>query len=215
MDQIQQSFFESQRTAGVNAKKALSIQSWKQGSKVTASQKLENNFKDILVNDTPELPKTSLALSAQGSSSKNSRPYEFKDVIDIINPLHHIPLISGAYRKLTGDALHPASRIIGGSLYGGPIGAVTSTLHTVSEMKTGKDLNSHALSLASGRLPGIEEGFEATRAYQDTDNFRTANWSPSPQIQSGNRYEENIYSYDPVTEISLSPMPEKRIIKEV
>lgn len=52
----------------------------------------------------------------------------FADVIDIVNPLQHIPVISTFYRKLTGDTIDPAMRIAGGALFGGPLGALASTM---------------------------------------------------------------------------------------
>jgi len=52
----------------------------------------------------------------------------FADVIDIVNPLQHIPIVSTFYRKLTGDTIDPAIRIAGGALFGGPLGALASTI---------------------------------------------------------------------------------------
>lgn len=52
----------------------------------------------------------------------------FADVIDIVNPLQHIPIVSTFYRKLTGDTIDPAIRIAGGALFGGPLGALASTM---------------------------------------------------------------------------------------
>lgn len=52
----------------------------------------------------------------------------FRDVLDVVNPLQHIPLIGTLYRKLTGDTIDPAMRIAGGALFGGPIGAIASTV---------------------------------------------------------------------------------------
>lgn len=52
----------------------------------------------------------------------------FADVIDIVNPLQHIPIVSTFYRKLTGDKIDPAMRIAGGALFGGPLGALASTM---------------------------------------------------------------------------------------
>lgn len=52
----------------------------------------------------------------------------FADIIDIVNPLQHIPIVSTFYRKLTGDAIDPAIRIAGGALFGGPLGALASTM---------------------------------------------------------------------------------------
>lgn len=47
----------------------------------------------------------------------------FRDLLDIVNPLHHVPLLGNVYRRVTGDVIDPAIRIAGGALFGGPIGA--------------------------------------------------------------------------------------------
>lgn len=74
--------------------------------------------------------------------------YQFDDVVDVINPLHHLPVVSMVYRGITGDTIHPMSQILGGALYGGPIGAVTGTANAISQVQTGKDLGSHVLGFA-------------------------------------------------------------------
>ncbi len=45
-----------------------------------------------------------------------------KGILDIINPLQHIPVVGTLYRKFTGDEIAPAARIAGGALFGGPLG---------------------------------------------------------------------------------------------
>jgi hypothetical protein len=52
----------------------------------------------------------------------------FADIVDIVNPLQHIPIVGTFYRKLTGDTIDPAIRIAGGALFGGPLGALASTM---------------------------------------------------------------------------------------
>ncbi len=52
----------------------------------------------------------------------------FGDVLDLINPLQHIPVIGALYRKITGDVIDPAIRIAGGALFGGPIGAAVASV---------------------------------------------------------------------------------------
>ncbi len=47
----------------------------------------------------------------------------FRDVLDLVNPLQHIPLVGNLYRRMSGDILDPAIRVAGGALFGGPIGA--------------------------------------------------------------------------------------------
>ena len=48
--------------------------------------------------------------------------FGFWDLVDVVNPLQHIPVVNWAYRGLTGDTIQPPARIAGAGLYGGPIG---------------------------------------------------------------------------------------------
>lgn len=43
-------------------------------------------------------------------------------LVDVVNPLQHIPVVSTIYRRLTGDQIGGAAMIAGGALYGGPLG---------------------------------------------------------------------------------------------
>jgi hypothetical protein len=56
--------------------------------------------------------------------------FTFGDIIDIVNPLQHIPIINSIYRKISGDTIAPAMEIAGGALFGGPIGAFASMITT-------------------------------------------------------------------------------------
>ncbi|MGE3769811.1 MAG: hypothetical protein AB7G06_02540 [Bdellovibrionales bacterium] len=55
----------------------------------------------------------------------------FEDIIDIINPLQHIPVISSIYRAVTGDEASVGAQVAGGALYGGPIGMLFSLASAV------------------------------------------------------------------------------------
>ena len=48
------------------------------------------------------------------------------DVIDMINPLQHIPIVSNLYQSATGDKIGSVAMIVGGAIFGGPLGALTS-----------------------------------------------------------------------------------------
>ena len=39
----------------------------------------------------------------------------FGDVLDVINPLQHIPVVSTIYRAITGDEISPGARVAGGA----------------------------------------------------------------------------------------------------
>lgn len=65
------------------------------------------------------------AARREGRASEGGQ-VSFGDLIDTLNPLQHIPVVSEAYRGVTGDVISPQARIAGGALWGGPIGLVAS-----------------------------------------------------------------------------------------
>jgi len=69
--------------------------------------------------------------------------FSFKDILDMLNPLQHLPVISTLYRKLTGDTIGGVARIIGGAIYGraGGIGSmISSVANAIFGAVTGKDM---------------------------------------------------------------------------
>ena len=72
--------------------------------------------------------------------------FSFADLIDVINPLQHIPLVSTLYRELTGDAISPAARVAGGALYGGPVGLIAALANDVVRAETGNDIGGHVVA---------------------------------------------------------------------
>ena len=75
---------------------------------------------------------------------------QFGDVLDSINPLQHIPIVSLIYRQMFGDKLAPGARIAGGSLFGGPAGFLSGLITGAIESTTGKDIGGHLLGLLPG-----------------------------------------------------------------
>lgn len=73
----------------------------------------------------------------------------FSTLLDIINPLQHIPLISNLYRELTGDEIEPAARLVGGAVFGGPIGFASASANVLLEQTSGDDMVGHALAMLS------------------------------------------------------------------
>ena len=78
----------------------------------------------------------------------------FADMLDVVNPLQHIPLVNIAYRELTGDELSPPGRILGGMLYGGPMGMVRGAIEAGFEMETGRDFGATAVAMLNGEELG-------------------------------------------------------------
>ena len=100
--------------------------------------------------------------------------FGFGDVLDIINPLQHLPVIGTIYRKITGDTIKPFSNIVGGALFGGPIGAASGAINLAVKEGTGKDLAENALSIVgidaapSPAKPRIEIEAPVESAFRDS-----------------------------------------------
>jgi len=70
----------------------------------------------------------------------------FKDVIDTINPLQHLPVISAIYREITGDRPGAGARMVGAALYGGPIGLFGEVVNCAIDDSTGNDVGGHVVA---------------------------------------------------------------------
>lgn len=157
---------ENARTAGYQSAQYKTVQAWK-SKKTGASQMKPQQATPVRQQIMADLEQaatgkvgafkaeleTGMAYTNAGRvtndapQQKSDEGYQFHDVIDVINPLQHLPVISMVYRELTGDQIHPMSQILGGALYGGPIGAVSGTVNAISTMQTGRDIGGHALAM--------------------------------------------------------------------
>ena len=88
-------------------------------------------------------PGSGLPLWSHGS-------FSFKDLLDIVNPLQHLPIIGSVYRYLTGDEPSGGARIVGDALYGGPIGFGVGVVSTLLTDSNGHDLGERALAAVFG-----------------------------------------------------------------
>lgn len=96
---------------------------------------------------------TSSADPAQTAS--NSAPLSFDDIVDIVNPLQHLPIISTLYQHYANDPINTFPKIAGDTLYGGPIGLLTSVADTAFEKATGKSFGDTVLGWVTGdKTPG-------------------------------------------------------------
>src|ERR1700728_4320659 len=65
-------------------------------------------------------------------------------LLEIVNPLQHIPIVSTIYRAITGDEINPAERIAGDTLYGGLLGFASSVVNVAFQQITGKSFGDTA-----------------------------------------------------------------------
>ncbi|MGY8960045.1 MAG: hypothetical protein ACKVKG_11080, partial [Alphaproteobacteria bacterium] len=103
----------------------------------------------------------------------------FGDILDVINPLHHIPGVSTVYRELTGDEISPGARLAGGALFGGPIGFALSAVNTIVETATGSDIGETVMAA----LIGDDKTPTATAAAPATPVATTAKTNPANPAQ--------------------------------
>lgn len=111
----------------------------------------------------------------------------FWDVLDVINPLQHIPVISNLYREMTGDQIGVGARLVGGTLFGGPLGLIASAVDCVVEESTGKDSGGHMLALfrdESGSAPTTQVAKAQTQQAQ-TQQAQTQQIQTQPAQTAG------------------------------
>ena len=63
--------------------------------------------------------------------------FTFADFLDTVNPLQHIPVLSSAYRAISGDTISPTSNIAGGTLYGGIFGGLAALAGSMLDILQG------------------------------------------------------------------------------
>ena len=127
--------------------------------KHTAKTDIEQNLNKATLGETDSSFDSALAYSDTHSNAVGSDPeaFGFGDLIDMINPLQHLPLVNIVYRELTGDEIRPIAQIIGGGVFGGPAGVASGLVNTVVEYETGKDLTGNVVALVTeGQTPNYK-----------------------------------------------------------
>jgi hypothetical protein len=90
--------------------------------------------------------------------------FGWDDVLDIVNPLQHIPLVNIAYRHFTGDQMNGSAELLGGIAFG-PFSALAAIADLAVRSTTGKDIGENAIALLTGdHGDGTENMAQATGA---------------------------------------------------
>ena len=109
--------------------------------------------------------------AAEPSAGDASDRFGFWDFVDIVNPLQHIPVVNALYRAVTGDTIKPAARIIGGTVFGGPLGLAVAAADAVIEQSTGRTVGGHvaeAIGLIGDDSPAGSSSLPADRQAMTT-----------------------------------------------
>ncbi len=78
----------------------------------------------------------------------------FGDLLDAVNPLQHVPVVSSLYREASGDGIGLPARLVGGFLFGGPWGLLGSAALAAFEGMTGDTPLGHLKSLTDTAAAG-------------------------------------------------------------
>ncbi len=176
----------SRYTKGSKAVMELRVERFLADQAATATKSDIND--DNLI--TGSLPDADIAKETAATTDDDG--FSFNDFLDMINPLQHLPVVSTLYREMTGDEIDPASRIVGGALYGGPIGAGISVAEAVLEQATGDDLSGHVMSMLQGSAPSPAVAAvapsatepEAPSAPANTVALSTSTNAPPPSLSA-------------------------------
>jgi hypothetical protein len=116
-----------------------------------------------------------------GRSMWSHGSFSFKDLLDIVNPLQHLPVVGSVYRYLTGDEPAMGTRIIGDALYGGPIGfGVSVASNALLTSSDGKDLGERMLADVFGSRDHDSDATVGTPQVA-TAKGQPANPAPTPE----------------------------------
>ncbi|WP_052657690.1 hypothetical protein [Thalassospira sp. HJ] len=98
--------------------------------------------------------------------------FEFTDILDVINPLQHIPGVGMIYRSLTGDEIGNGARVAGGGLFGGVFGLAGAAIDAVVDAVTGDDTGSHVMAFVEDSFggSGIDDGTAVADATDASQN---------------------------------------------
>lgn len=133
----------------------------------------------------PPRPESALAYAPDPAPPLEQEPFGFGDLVDMVNPLQHIPLVGTVYRAVTGDSIRPVAQIVGGGLFGGVAGAAGSFVNVLVEQETGKDI---AGNVAAFVMDGEKPAFRSAAAASD---------GPEQRLDSALRTAQNGPAADP------------------
>ncbi len=136
---------------------------FKEKNDVAGDQAAAADFARIL-NSIPAVSAAPPAAAVEDPGSNSFLGF-LKDVLDVFNPLQHIPVVSAIYRHLTGDEIGPMARLAGDTLFGGPIGAALALADIAAQQTTGKDIGQTVIAALTDDAAG---GGERTPGATDT-----------------------------------------------
>lgn len=134
------------------------------------------------------------------------------DLVDVINPLHHIPFVSSLYSELTGDTISTAAKLAGGALLGGPIGLIAAVFDTVFTSQTGKGAAESAVAAIMGESEGARVAQAAPVAAHSNEAllaYATGEAGQATQAMAADSYTRHMFEETAQVEI----LPPERVAR--
>jgi hypothetical protein len=112
--------------------------------------------------------------------SAKSEGVSFSDVLDAVNPLQHIPVVSSVYRAATGSSISAIAQIAGGALFGGLAGGVISgVVASVADVAvkeiSGKNVAEHVVATLNDAVSSESPKNGVALIAMEGQNFSTGN----------------------------------------
>ncbi len=117
--------------------------------------------------------------------------FSFYDLLDIVNPLQHIPILGSFYREATGDTIKPVARVVGDVLYGALTGTAVvsgaiSLAGVMLEQYTGVDPMGRVAEAVLGDKPLIPNDLDNVKVAQAPAASSSMEGAlPDPAMDSG------------------------------
>lgn len=89
-----------------------------------------------------------------GGPETTATEFGFDDLVDIVNPLQHLPIVGSLYRAISDDGISPVARVAGGALFGGVAGFFGAIASEVYEAIAGESVEETVVSLFAPETPG-------------------------------------------------------------
>lgn len=153
-----------------------------------------------LSNNTPFLSTaaTDGSKSSEHESFWGNDGFTFGDVIDMINPMQHIPIVSKYYREQTSDDASEGSRLVGGALFGGLLGGVTGLVTSIANAavrhETHQGVGEQLLAIAEDSIEDLGAFSAHNSESSEPMHFNKDNQSMAQSISMANEEDNPFFA---------------------
>lgn len=177
-------------TYTTNDRMAGGVPVWKE--ELTAKEGVVGKLASAKNAGNPDFSDNSLGYSEYGVTGNSQEEMTFSDIVDMVNPLQHIPLVSNVYREITGDEIKPISRIIGGGVFGGAAGAASNLVEVIIMEETGKDITGNVVSIVAGDSSDSERSEQTPSEKLDIASRMVESGKTDPDLSANAFVQGNI-----------------------